>query len=56
MLIISIIEAIDPIEDAWLQFQICYYIFSLVFIVFDVFQWKRVRMRNMRHLDFFVTL
>nr|YP_010282615.1 NADH-plastoquinone oxidoreductase subunit 3 [Elatostema stewardii]YP_010339441.1 NADH-plastoquinone oxidoreductase subunit 3 [Pilea penninervis]QHN53206.1 NADH-plastoquinone oxidoreductase subunit 3 [Elatostema laevissimum var. laevissimum]UHM25365.1 NADH-plastoquinone oxidoreductase subunit 3 [Elatostema stewardii]UNY33738.1 NADH-plastoquinone oxidoreductase subunit 3 [Pilea penninervis] len=29
-------SGIEPMGDAWLQFRICYYIFSLVFVVFDV--------------------
>ncbi|KAI7730822.1 hypothetical protein M8C21_010696 [Ambrosia artemisiifolia] len=27
---------IEPIGDAWLQFRIRYYMFALVFVVFDV--------------------
>ncbi|KAL2898544.1 NAD(P)H-quinone oxidoreductase subunit 3 chloroplastic [Bienertia sinuspersici] len=29
-------SGIEPMGDAWLQFQIRYYMFSLVFVVFDV--------------------
>jgi len=29
-------SGIEPIGDAWLQFRIRYYIFALVFVVFDV--------------------
>nr|YP_010473682.1 NADH-plastoquinone oxidoreductase subunit 3 [Eriocaulon sp. LE23]UVH67470.1 NADH-plastoquinone oxidoreductase subunit 3 [Eriocaulon sp. LE23] len=29
-------SGIEPIGDAWLQFRICYYMFALVFVVFDV--------------------
>ncbi|PHT38115.1 NAD(P)H-quinone oxidoreductase subunit 3, chloroplastic [Capsicum baccatum] len=29
-------SGIEPMGDAWLQFRICYYIFALVFVVFDV--------------------
>nr|YP_009897220.1 NADH dehydrogenase subunit C [Hemilophia sessilifolia]QKK43853.1 NADH dehydrogenase subunit C [Hemilophia sessilifolia] len=29
-------SGIEPIGDAWLQFRIRYYMFALVFIVFDV--------------------
>ncbi|KAF3785179.1 NAD(P)H-quinone oxidoreductase subunit 3, partial [Nymphaea thermarum] len=27
---------IEPIGDAWIQFQIHYYMFALIFVVFDV--------------------
>ena len=34
---LSIYESgIEPVGDAWLQFQIRYYMFALVFVVFDV--------------------
>nr|QID41574.1 ndcC [Rhododendron camtschaticum subsp. glandulosum] len=34
---LSIYESgIEPMGDAWLQFQIRYYMFALVFVVFDV--------------------
>nr|YP_010876953.1 NADH dehydrogenase subunit 3 [Hechtia colossa]WHE18749.1 NADH dehydrogenase subunit 3 [Hechtia colossa] len=29
-------SGIEPMGDAWLQFRICYYMFALVFVVFDV--------------------
>ncbi|CAF1831192.1 unnamed protein product [Brassica napus] len=29
-------SGIEPIGDAWLQFRIRYYMFALVFVVFDV--------------------
>nr|AMC31011.1 NADH dehydrogenase subunit 3 [Vicia villosa] len=29
-------SGIEPMGDAWLQFQIRYYMFALVFVVFDV--------------------
>nr|YP_010421367.1 NADH-plastoquinone oxidoreductase subunit 3 [Urtica domingensis]YP_010421614.1 NADH-plastoquinone oxidoreductase subunit 3 [Urtica magellanica]USG55418.1 NADH-plastoquinone oxidoreductase subunit 3 [Urtica domingensis]USG55665.1 NADH-plastoquinone oxidoreductase subunit 3 [Urtica magellanica] len=29
-------SGIEPMGDAWLQFRICYYMFGLVFVVFDV--------------------
>lgn len=29
-------SGIEPIGDAWLQFRIRYYLFALVFVVFDV--------------------
>nr|UCU57517.1 NADH dehydrogenase subunit 3 C [Hypericum ascyron] len=29
-------SGIEPLGDAWLQFRIRYYIFALVFVVFDV--------------------
>ncbi|CAN6482987.1 unnamed protein product [Victoria cruziana] len=29
-------SGIEPIGDAWIQFRICYYMFALVFVVFDV--------------------
>ena len=29
-------SGIEPIGDGWLQFRICYYMFSLVFVVFYV--------------------
>nr|YP_010704712.1 NADH dehydrogenase subunit 3 [Corydalis longicalcarata]UZG91812.1 NADH dehydrogenase subunit 3 [Corydalis longicalcarata] len=29
-------SGIEPMDDAWLQFRIRYYMFALVFVVFDV--------------------
>ena len=29
-------SGIEPMGEAWLQFRICYYLFALVFVVFDV--------------------
>ncbi|KAJ8764042.1 hypothetical protein K2173_004933 [Erythroxylum novogranatense] len=29
-------SGIEPMGDAWLQFRICYYMFALVFVVFDL--------------------
>ncbi|KAH1072681.1 hypothetical protein J1N35_025009 [Gossypium stocksii] len=35
-------SSIKPMSDAWLQFRINYYMFALVFVVFDVFDVETV--------------